>query len=157
MKRPRPCVFMRGGRLLPRPDAPHARSHVDAEGALLRDLVLSFTLQNAARVGMMCCAPFQGRVPLETAEQRANEEEVVEKTTTQMYRAPEMVDLYLERELTEKVDVWVSEKGSGLVIWPCVPLSTLGVLLLCSLSFCFFVWSSGGLRKEKKNYLLLVS
>lgn len=50
----------------------------------------------------------QGRVPLATAEQRANEEEVVEKTTTQMYRAPEMVDLYLERELTEKVDVWVS-------------------------------------------------
>lgn len=50
----------------------------------------------------------QGRVPIETAEQRANEEEVVEKTTTQMYRAPEMVDLYMERELTEKVDVWVS-------------------------------------------------
>lgn len=50
----------------------------------------------------------QGRVPLETSEQRANEEEVVQKTTTQMYRAPEMVDLYLERELTEKVDVWVS-------------------------------------------------
>ncbi|CAN0375477.1 unnamed protein product, partial [Ectocarpus sp. 8 AP-2014] len=48
----------------------------------------------------------QGRVPLDTAEQRANEEEVVEKTTTQMYRAPEMVDLYLERELTERVDVW---------------------------------------------------
>lgn len=47
-------------------------------------------------------------MPLETAEQRGNEEEVVEKTTTQMYRAPEMVDLYLERELTEKVDVWVS-------------------------------------------------
>lgn len=45
---------------------------------------------------------------LETAEQRANEEEVVEKTTTQMYRAPEMVDLYMQRELTEKVDVWVS-------------------------------------------------
>lgn len=49
----------------------------------------------------------QGRVPLHTAEQRVNEEEVVEKTTTQMYRAPEMVDLYMERELTEKVDVWV--------------------------------------------------
>lgn len=55
------------------------------------------------------CTTVQGRVPLETAEQRANEAEVVEKTTTQMYRAPEMVDLYLERELTEKVDVWVSD------------------------------------------------
>lgn len=46
-------------------------------------------------------------MPLDTAERRANEQEVVEKTTTQMYRAPEMVDLYMERELTEKVDVWV--------------------------------------------------
>lgn len=36
---------------------------------------------------------------------------MVEKTTTQMYRAPEMVDLYMERELTEKVDVWVSFKS----------------------------------------------
>lgn len=53
-------------------------------------------------------------MPVETAEQRANEEEVVEKTTTQMYRAPEMVDLYLERELTEKVDVWVSRRVFGL-------------------------------------------
>lgn len=59
-------------------------------------------------VRCMNALTLQGRVPLETAEQRANEEEVVEKTTTQMYRAPEMVDLYLERELTEKVDVWVS-------------------------------------------------
>lgn len=50
----------------------------------------------------------KGRVPLDTAEQRANEEEVVEKTTTQMYRAPEMVDLYMASELTERVDVWVS-------------------------------------------------
>ena len=55
----------------------------------------------------------QGRVPLETAEQRVSEEEVVEKTTTHMYRAPEMVDLYMERELTEKVDVWVRQAFSG--------------------------------------------
>lgn len=58
----------------------------------------------------MTRAILQGRVSLQTAEQRANEQEVVEKTTTQMYRAPEMVDLYLERELTEKVDVWVSQR-----------------------------------------------
>lgn len=58
-----------------------------------------------------CARRVQGRIPLETAEQRANEEEAVEKTTTQMYRAPEMVDLYMERELTEKVDIWVSRPG----------------------------------------------
>lgn len=46
-------------------------------------------------------------MPLESAEQRVSEEEIVEKTTTHMYRAPEMVDLYMERQLTEKVDVWV--------------------------------------------------
>ena len=51
----------------------------------------------------------QGRVPLESAEQRVSEEEVVGRTTTHMYRAPEMVDLYMERELTEKVDVWVRQ------------------------------------------------
>ena len=71
-------------------------------------------------------------MPLETAEQRANEEEVVEKTTTQMYRAPEMVDLYLERELTEKVDVWVSFEWGA--VWPLVLLvrcCCVGFLLCC--------------------------
>ena len=53
-------------------------------------------------------------MPLETPQQRANEEEVVERTTTQMYRAPEMVDLYMERELTEKVDIWV--RGRYMVV-----------------------------------------
>lgn len=72
---------------------------------------------NSGIVSFPCCPCFpwrgvneQGRIPIETAEQRANEEEVVGKTTTQMYRAPEMVDLYMERELTEKVDVWVSSR-----------------------------------------------
>lgn len=72
---------------------------------------------------VVCCTlSLQGRVPLETAEQRANEEEVVEKTTTQMYRAPEMVDLYLERELTERVDVWVRGGVLGAM------LPSIGVL-----------------------------
>ena len=35
------------------------------------------------------------------------EEERLGKTTTQMYRAPEMVDLYMRDELTEKTDIWV--------------------------------------------------
>jgi len=48
-----------------------------------------------------------GSVSLRTPEERAAEEERLVKTTTQMYRAPEMVDLYMRDELTEKTDVWV--------------------------------------------------
>eukprot|EP00624_Nannochloropsis_granulata_P003467 evm.model.NODE_27573_length_56350_cov_23.676434.6 len=48
----------------------------------------------------------EGPVPLRNAQERACEEERIEKTTTQMYRAPEMVDLYLRRELDHSVDVW---------------------------------------------------
>ena len=40
------------------------------------------------------------------ANNRAAVEEDIEKNTTQMYRAPEMVDLYSASALDEKVDVW---------------------------------------------------
>jgi AP2-associated kinase len=40
-------------------------------------------------------------------EERATAEENIGKFTTQMYRAPEMVDLYLREVLTEKTDIWV--------------------------------------------------
>lgn len=49
-----------------------------------------------------------GIVPLTNSEQRAQAEEKIAKETTQMYRAPEMIDLYLRNELTEKTDIWVS-------------------------------------------------
>ena len=48
-----------------------------------------------------------GIVPLTNSEQRATTEEKLSKETTQMYRAPEMIDLYLRNELTEKTDIWV--------------------------------------------------
>lgn len=48
----------------------------------------------------------EGPVPLRNAVERAVEEERLAKTTTQMYRAPEMIDLYLRRALDEKVDIW---------------------------------------------------
>lgn len=80
----------------------------------------------------------QGRVPLDTTEQRANEEEVIEKTTTQMYRAPEMVDLYLQRELTEKVDIWASMQQ---------------LLLLCCSCYDQYIKNGYGLRSVL--YLLL--
>ena len=49
-----------------------------------------------------------GHISIATPFERSVEEERISKTTTQMYRAPEMVDLYLRNILTEKTDVWVS-------------------------------------------------
>jgi serine/threonine protein kinase len=42
-----------------------------------------------------------GHVDLRTSKARAEAEEVIEKTTTQMFRAPEMVDLYTTKKLTQ--------------------------------------------------------
>lgn len=42
-----------------------------------------------------------GHVDLRTPKARAEAEEVIEKTTTQMFRAPEMVDLYTAKKLTQ--------------------------------------------------------
>jgi AP2-associated kinase len=50
-----------------------------------------------------------GHVLLRNVSERSAAEEVIMKETTQMYRAPEMVDLYLRDVLTEKTDIWVSE------------------------------------------------
>jgi hypothetical protein len=48
-----------------------------------------------------------GYTPLRSAEDRSRAEEIISKETTQMYRAPEMVDLFMRDELTEKTDIWV--------------------------------------------------
>lgn len=47
-----------------------------------------------------------GHVDLKTTKARQEAEEVIEKTTTQMFRAPEMVDLYMAKKLTQATDVW---------------------------------------------------
>ena len=47
-----------------------------------------------------------GHTDLRTAQHRRKAEEVVAKTTTQMFRAPEMVDLYMSKRLTQSTDVW---------------------------------------------------
>jgi serine/threonine protein kinase len=47
-----------------------------------------------------------GHVDLKTKEARNEAEEVIQKTTTQMFRAPEMVDLFMAKKLTQATDVW---------------------------------------------------
>ena len=47
-----------------------------------------------------------GHVELKTPDDRREAEEMIEKTTTQMFRAPEMVDLYMAKKLTQATDVW---------------------------------------------------
>ena len=39
--------------------------------------------------------------------ERSAAEEIISKETTPMYRAPEMIDLFLRDKLTEKTDIWV--------------------------------------------------
>jgi serine/threonine protein kinase len=43
-----------------------------------------------------------GHVDLRTSRARSEAEEVIEKTTTQMFRSPEMVDLYSSKKLTQR-------------------------------------------------------
>ncbi|GAX09272.1 AP2-associated kinase [Fistulifera solaris] len=47
-----------------------------------------------------------GHVKLDTPQARSEAEEVIQKTTTQMFRAPEMVDLFMAKKLTQATDVW---------------------------------------------------
>lgn len=47
-----------------------------------------------------------GYTSLVSVADKAAAEEVLAKTTTPNYRAPEMIDLYMRDELTEKTDIW---------------------------------------------------
>lgn len=47
-----------------------------------------------------------GHVELKTPQDRSAADDVIQKTTTQMFRAPEMVDLYMAKKLTQATDVW---------------------------------------------------
>jgi AP2-associated kinase len=80
-----------------------------------RDLKLENILK--ARNGAIKLCDFGscvfGTVPLTTTLERSRAEEVIAKTTTQSYRSPELIDLYMREELTEKSDIWVS-RCSGL-------------------------------------------
>lgn len=43
-----------------------------------------------------------GHIDLRTPRARSDAEEIVQKTTTQMFRSPEMVDLYMSKKLTQR-------------------------------------------------------
>jgi serine/threonine protein kinase len=47
-----------------------------------------------------------GYTPLTNASERSTAEEIIAKETTQMYRSPELIDLYMREILTEKTDIW---------------------------------------------------
>lgn len=46
------------------------------------------------------------KIPLETSQDRQSQYEIIQKTTTQIYRAPEMIDLFSVTQLNEKTDIW---------------------------------------------------
>lgn len=73
-----------------------------------RDLKLENILFGSDQAVRICdfgsCV--DGYVSLRDAGERSAAEEVISKETTQMYRAPEMIDLFMRPRLTEKSDIW---------------------------------------------------
>jgi cyclin G-associated kinase len=64
-------------------------------------------------------------------DERAAAEEQISKQTTQMYRAPEMVDLYLRPVLTDRTDIWALGcmlYAMCFLLHPFGDGSTLGIL-----------------------------
>jgi len=73
-----------------------------------RDLKLEnilFSKDNSVRICDFgsCC---EGYTMLRSASERSAAEETIAKETTQMYRSPEMIDLFMRPQLTEKTDIW---------------------------------------------------
>jgi len=73
-----------------------------------RDLKLENVLCNANGLYKLCDfgSVTTRRVTLESRAERLREEETIQRFSTLMYRAPEMVNLYLGHPITEAVDVW---------------------------------------------------
>mmetsp|Transcript_6476 Transcript_6476/g.18076 ORF Transcript_6476/g.18076 Transcript_6476/m.18076 type:complete len:519 (-) Transcript_6476:298-1854(-) len=81
--------------------------HAQKPAIVHRDLKpVNFLVKNGAyKLCDFGSATF-GHVDLRTPSARSEAEEVIEKTTTQMFRAPEMVDLFMAKKLTQATDVW---------------------------------------------------
>lgn len=76
--------------------------HAQRPPIIHRDLKpVNFLVKNGAYKLADFGSAIFGHVDLRTPKARADAEEVVKKTTTQMFRAPEMVDLYSAKKLTQ--------------------------------------------------------
>eukprot|EP00571_Detonula_confervacea_P007898 CAMPEP_0172331796 /NCGR_PEP_ID=MMETSP1058-20130122/62108_1 /TAXON_ID=83371 /ORGANISM="Detonula confervacea, Strain CCMP 353" /LENGTH=595 /DNA_ID=CAMNT_0013049069 /DNA_START=133 /DNA_END=1920 /DNA_ORIENTATION=- len=81
--------------------------HAQRPPIIHRDLKpVNFLIKNGAYKLCDFGSAVMGHTDLRTPESRRKVEEVVNKTTTQMFRAPEMVDLYMAKRLTQSTDVW---------------------------------------------------
>jgi len=81
--------------------------HAQRPPIVHRDLKpVNFLIKNGAYKLCDFGSAVMGHTDLRTPENRRKAEEVVQKTTTQMFRAPEMVDLYMAKKLTQSTDVW---------------------------------------------------
>jgi serine/threonine protein kinase len=81
--------------------------HAQRPPLIHRDLKpVNFLIKNGAYKLCDFGSAVVGHTDLRTPENRRHAEEVVNKTTTQMFRAPEMVDLYMAKRLTQSTDVW---------------------------------------------------
>ncbi len=77
--------------------------HAQRPPIVHRDLKpVNFLIKNGAYKLCDFGSAVMGHTDLRTPENRRKAEEVVQKTTTQMFRAPEMVDLYMAKKLTQR-------------------------------------------------------
>lgn len=85
-----------------------AHLHAQEPPIAHRDLKLENVLCNAAGLYKLCDfgSATTRRVRPDSRAERLREEELIQRFSTLMYRAPEMVDLYRGHEISEKVDVW---------------------------------------------------
>lgn len=81
--------------------------HAQRPPIIHRDLKpVNFLIKNGAyKLGDFGSAVI-GHMDLRTPEARMAAEEVIQKTTTQMFRSPEMVDLFMAKRLTQSTDIW---------------------------------------------------
>lgn len=104
-----------------------------------RDLKLENVLCNAAGEYVLCdfgSATSRILKPNRTRKQALAEEECIERYSTAMYRSPEMVDLYRNQEVSEKVDVWALGCISFALCFRAHPFAADSQLQILNASYC---------------------
>lgn len=81
--------------------------HAQRPPIIHRDLKpVNFLIKNGAYKLCDFGSAVVGHTDLRSSESRRRAEELINRSTTQMFRAPEMVDLYMAKRLTQSTDVW---------------------------------------------------